>query len=81
MFLETGVKNRHMYHLLSGFGTSKSVLQKQSVLLRAEVRSHLCTKRRKKHKFDNDLTALVLTLANSKIHQNKEKCMHFLKQV
>ena len=66
-----------MYHLLSGLGTSKSVLQKQSVLLQAEVK----TKRRKKHKFDNDLTALVLTLANSKIRQNKEKCMHFLKQV
>ena len=79
MFLETGVKNRHMYHFLSGFGTSKSVLQKQSVLLRAEVTSHLCTKGRKKHKFDNDLTALVLPLVNSKIHQNKEKCMHFVK--
>ena len=82
VFLETGVKNRHMYHLLSAFGTSKSVLQKQNVLLRAEVTSHLCTKKaKKKHKFDNDLTALVLTLANSKIHQNKEKCMHSLKQV
>ena len=48
VFLETGVIKRHIYHLMSGFGTSKSVLQKQSVLLRAEVISHLCTKMRKK---------------------------------
>ena len=77
MFLETGVIKRHIYHLMPGFGISKSVLQKQSVLLRAEVTSDLCTKMRKKHKFDNDLTALVLTLANSKIHQNKEKIIVF----
>ena len=78
VFLETGVIKRHIYHLMSGFGTSKSVLQKQSVLLRAEVTSHLCTKmRKKKHKFENDLTALVLILASSKIHQNKEKLMYF----
>ena len=32
---------------------------------------------KQKHKFDNDLTALVLILADSKIHQNKEKLMHF----
>ena len=48
VILETGVIKRHIYHLMSGFGTSKSVLQKQSVLLRAEVTSHLCTKMRKK---------------------------------
>ena len=77
MFLETGVIKRHIYHLMSGFGTSKLVLQKQSVLLRAEVISNLCTKMRKKHKFDNDLTALVLILVNSKIHQNKEKIYVF----
>ena len=49
VFLETGVIKRHIYHLMSGFGTSKLVLQKQSVLLRAEVTSHLCTKMRKKN--------------------------------
>ena len=48
MFLETVVIKRHIYHLVSGFGAPKSVLQKQSVLLRAEVTSHLCTKMRKK---------------------------------
>ena len=29
LFLETRVKNRHIYHLMSAFGASKSVLQKQ----------------------------------------------------
>ena len=53
------MKNRHICHFISAFGKLKSVLQKQSVLLRAEVTSHLCTKC-EKHKFDNDLTALVL---------------------
>ena len=28
-FFETGVKNRHIYHRMSAFGTQKSVLHKQ----------------------------------------------------
>ena len=67
---------------MSAFGTSKLVQPKHSVLLRAELH-HICVQKceKKKHNFHNDLTALVLILANSKIHQNKEKFKYFLKQM
>ena len=48
-----GTKN--LRHTPRGLVTLKSVLQKQSVLLQAEVRSHLCTKMRKKN------TNLIMT--------------------